>query len=303
MQTLWRDQRDGLLSALEHKQAGAVSSLRQSVLAGLAEHIDAADIPETWRKSPAVAKNLARANPDLLNSEAAWLVEPRGQRELLAALTNMEGCSVQWGKVVAAALGANAGAVASEIVQQAGNDVWEGLRMWLTSATSLPSSAWRAALSKPAKEALRVEAQEPSMLALCAWLSPSPAVRQVAAERNDVQTLASQPLTDLPGPLQVPAAFFLTAVGLRGNGHASFCAIARGVFRVHEALASGDYAPEEWTLIASELPEAQWWADWDRCKRLRRGVRRWLGRRPRFQKMLLSTAEDEVQRRLASRLV
>lgn len=43
---------------------------------------------------------------------------------------------------------------------------------------------------------------------------------------------------------------------------------------IHEALAAGEYSSESWQLLSPELPTLGWWRDWDRCKKLRRAVKR-----------------------------
>lgn len=173
------------------------------------------------------------------------------------------------------------GVAVREAVQKAGSYSIECAFQWLDSPISqqlLPSQIWRDALAGPAAERLKQDQElSPSRFSFCAWLIPPKILRSIIyPTRQDVQKLAVQPLDDLPLPLRLPTAFVLVTLGLQAEGSLGVKLLKQGFFRVYDALASNEYAypPECWSLLAPELPHSPPWKEWDRCKKLRRAVRK-----------------------------
>ena len=181
----------------------------------------------------------------------------------------------EWAKI----LGAMTFVSAHEVVAKAGPFALEGALRWLEDDVAqicLPSQSWREALARPAQKALEEGTSlKPASLALCAWLvSPEVAREVLPGPRADVQHLAFETETALPVPLRVPTAFMLMALGLMGRSESATTLIAQSFFTVHEALASGEYSSESWRFLSPELPYLGIWSDWDRCRKLRRAVRK-----------------------------
>jgi hypothetical protein len=105
-------------------------------------------------------------------------------------------------------------------------------------------------------------------------MSPESVRNILIASRSDIQLLASKRLEELPLPLRQYTAFLLVSLGLRCGGETGGNCLVRGFFPVYEALATNSYSWESWLVLSPELPYLGLWSEWDRCKKLRRAVRK-----------------------------
>ncbi len=187
----------------------------------------------------------------------------------------------------------------------AGDHAIEGAFMWLRADLAgelLPSQIWREAMEGPAAKKLALaEMLSPQELAFCAWFVESDIIRKtLSADRADVRQLAQAGLDILPQPLRLPTAFLLVTLGLSHPDPGAVKLILQGYFQVYEALSKTSFPWESWVLLSSELPPwNKHWPEWDRCERLRRGVRNWLLKHFSHGQLLLDAAPDAKRKQIA----
>jgi hypothetical protein len=93
-------------------------------------------------------------------------------------------------------------------------------------------------------------------------------------------------------------------LGLRATGLEGVKLIRCGYFEVYEALATStdrrlNFPWESWLLLSGELPQSGMFRDWDRCKRLRKAVRKWIEKYPEFGNSLLAESNSSEQDKIA----
>lgn len=298
---LWPAKRNEIVDLLSAPPVAA-GERRWSVLAhAVAKAVAAADLPWLWSRQPELVPTLVRIEPEIATNSAVWHLPERAQWRLIEALESHSNPPVPWPRIVTAMLQADTTVGVGEIVHVAGKEVFDGVLHWTGRAGGrLPPDTWRQAITGMATERLKQGGLSPLELAFCVTLLPPYIVEKISANRSDVQELSSQTLDSLPEALRMPAAFFLVAVGLRGNGLVGTAALSQGFFATHTALASQTEPPESWRLLQRQLPAFRWW-DWDRCAKLRDRVSDWFDENDTHQ-ILLAAARTNAERQLARSL-
>ena len=82
---------------------------------------------------------------------------------------------------------------------------------------------------------------------------------------RDVQGTASDSEKDY-------LASFLLALGFCNAPPAPLDLVAESYQRVHQAAWVERLSDEAWSLVEPFVPELPWWASWDKCERLNRGL-------------------------------
>jgi hypothetical protein len=232
-----------------------------------------------------------------------WKLPRAAQWGVVEALESATVSEEVWPNVIQAMLRADASVAVREIVNVAGQPALDGALKWTKEEDDkLPGDAWRDALAELAQTRLARESLSPLELAFAVAFVRPQIAEGIPASRPDVQALAALPLHDLPSALQLPAAFFLVALGLMSEGSTGGPLLARGFVAVHSALATRTEPPNSWRLLQRHLPEFAWW-EWDRCDKLREATRYWFRRNRSSQQTFLHAATTEADRRLAQRLI
>jgi hypothetical protein len=303
---LWQKKPTEVLSLLKHLVHQPETPAAAGFLRAVANTVRPLDLQFICDQQPEFISLVVHDHPALAFDTETWQLPEYIQWRVYETLDGLSLDSKVWGKIVAAMFLTATGVAVRDAVERAGTHAIEGAFHWLHNSIAqenLPSQIWREALAGPAAVRLGdTTPLPPDQLALCAWfVSPKAARQLLDAFRQDVQTLASQPLDDLPRPLRLPTAFLLVTLGLRAAGPEAVRLIARGFFRVHDALASTQYSSESWSLLSSELPRSPIWKEWDRCEKLRRAVRKRLLQHVEI-KQLLEAANNPVNRELVHKM-
>jgi hypothetical protein len=265
-------------------------------LHAIADVLTPEEIPTLWYEQRSAIPRLLAHKPSLASDAAAWAMPETGQRLLWESLHATTSDQRIWALTCGAMLKAQCAVAERESVTLAGPAITGGLLSWLEGGdVRLPSPAWRDALRIPLSKALRDADLPPPLLALAVWVLSPEQSRSIPGDRHDVQALASRLLATVPDPLILHTLFWLTALGLQTSGKPAFNLIARAFFPVYRAVAQSHYPGESWELLAPILPEAILGLDWDRCRRLRHALGRWLSVNPNLaddMKAAAPTVED-----------
>lgn len=274
VELLWHHKRSevlGLLGSLPQNERA--EAFRKAVAGALVPE----DVPTLWREQEESFQSLLSHQPELAMFHAAWAMPEAGQRALWNIVRNTTDDPKLWSRICAAMLGSQCSISEGETVRLAGTSLREGLLFWLKDDRfRLPSYAWREALRAPLAAALQSDSVPNLLLALSSWVLSASQARSITGERADIQELSQHGLNSLPSALVLHTHFWLTALGLRTGGQEGLVLLSRSFFRVYDAVASSQYLGDSWDLIAPILPELFLNLDWDRCKRLRLAMQRWL---------------------------
>jgi GTPase-associated protein 1, N-terminal domain type 1 len=277
-QGLWYSRRQDVLALLAQLVRREERPAAIAFVAAIASIIQPADVKLIAEQYLELIPLFVSRRPDLACYREIWTLPTNLQWRILEVLDGLSLSPESWGDIMAAMLLAGTGVAIADTVRKAGPFAIRAAFRWLDSQTAqeyLPTQAWREALALPASDRLRAsESLPPSFLALCSWLAPPDAARDLLnASRLDVQALAKTASGDLPRPLRVHVSFLMVTLGLRAGDALGARLLASGFFPVYDALATSDYSLESWLLLSPELPQLGVWGDWDRCRRLRRAVR------------------------------
>ena len=279
---LWHEKRRDLLELFAHLVRQDATPAASSFASAITNVVNSEDLQEILRTHPELFSIIINHRPDIAFNADVWRFPISAQRRVLEALTLADLGPRDWGEVLGAMLAAETDTGVNDSTVRAGPFAIEAAFRWVESGgmlDRLPSGIWREALGPSAVDRLESKPLAPLRLALCAWLAPLDFARQIAAARQDVQELARTAVEDLPKPLRLPTAFFLMTLGLRSESSEGLPLLARGFVLVHTSLATDNYPWESWQLLSPLLPNLGWFRDWDKCEKLRRGVREWLSHR------------------------
>jgi hypothetical protein len=304
---LWKEKRKqtvGMLGSLvQQKEKAAALSFAE----GIARSVDVEALRDVAGAHRELVPIIVKLNHALAYHSDVWSLDGYLQSQVYETLTSASLSEVEWGKIVGAMFVAATYVSVRDAVKRAGACAMFGAFRWLEqdiAKQALPSQAWREALGGPAIATLRHDhTLEPAQLALAAWCAPSEeALRVLSGRRADVQRLSFESPEVVPIPLRNPTAFLLLTIGLSENTQDSAQLVFKNVFAVHEALASGDRSSESWWFLAPYVSSIGWWRDWDRCKRLRRTVRKF-AEVHQVEHLLQLYATSDEDRRLARMIV
>lgn len=303
---VWENRRDEVLSLFNHVARQPSTSSASAFITAVATAITADDLPRICTEYPELILFFFRHKHALAFQTNTWLLPEHIQWRVFETLEELSLNEQEWGKTMSAMFLTATNVAVRKAVRNAGDYAMHGAYEWLDQKIAhefLPSQIWREALAEAAaKELSENTCLLPSHLALCSWLAHPKMVRQaLISERNDVRELVEMPLEALPRPLITHTAFLLVMLGLRAETLVGITMLKKGFFQVHDALASGNYFSDSWSLLAPELPRSPVWKEWDRCEKLRRAVRQRLldsGER----RSLLEIAESAKQRELAHKI-
>jgi hypothetical protein len=261
------------------------------------------DVPALWYEQAKALPRLLSLRPTLAAHFEAWAMPEPGQRALWDAMRQATDDPEVWACICAAMLRSQSTFSERETVALAGDALPHKLEQWLGAGNlRLPSSTWRQALQAPLLHALAKDQLSSRLLALAAWVLPTSRARSLPGERPDVRMLAERGLIELPEALLLPTAFWLVALGLQTRGDAGFALLSRSFFLVYQATARSQYPGEAWEMVAPVLPELPFRLGWDRCRRLRRAVRRWFRENPGYENAMSDAAPNAEGRQLIDRL-
>lgn len=297
---LWQRKRADVLALLGSLPE---STRATDFLDALAAVLTPEDVPILWQEQPAALPRILARLPSLAVTAAAWTIPAAGQQYLWKSLRAATDDPHTWALTCGAMLCAQCDFAERETVTLVGTSFAEGLLNWLKTANiRLPSQTWREALATPLSSALNQGTLSPPLLALAAWAFSPEQASSLSGHRPDVQTLARQGLDDVPAPLVLPTIFWLTTLGFKTPGEDGLSLLACAFFRVYNTVALGDYPSEAWDRLAPALPELPLWLGWDRCRRLRRALQRWLADHPNLADAMRNAAPTSEYARLVERL-
>lgn len=297
----WEHKRADVLSLL-----GKVSETKRvtDFVDTLASSLTPKDIPAIWHEQPEAVLNILARKPSLATAPQAWNLPIAGQQYLWGKLRATTNDKQTWALVCGAMLSVECCFNERETVELAGTQLTDGLQKWLKSDYfKLPSPAWREALSAPLAHAANERIISASLLALTIWVVPLKLSKLRDGHCRDIQDLAKQGLKEVPNPLVLPTLFWLTSIGLETSGEDGFALLSRAFFPVYDAVALSKYPGEAWDRLASVLPELPFGLDWDRCRRLRRALRRWLRQNPVFADGMSNAAPNSEYALLVKKLL
>jgi hypothetical protein len=288
---LWQRKRADVLSLLGSlPQSDRANDFLQALAAALTPE----DVPLLWYEQRSALSRLLVHQASLAADAAAWAMPESGQRALWETLRATTNDQHTWALTCTAMLQAQCAFAERETVTLAGPSLADGLLRWLEAGdVRLPSPEWRKALRTPLANAMKDADLAAPLLALAAWTITPEEARSLSGNRPDVQALASHSGPRIPKPLLLPTLFWLTALGLQTPAKGGLALLIRAFFPVYETVARSHYPGEAWELLAPILPTPSYGLGWDRCRLLRRALRRWLRDNPSFSKEMVRGAPSE----------
>jgi hypothetical protein len=288
---LWQHKRADVLDLL-----GSIpqSERGNDLLHALATVVKPEELPILWSEQGAMLPRFLAQQPSLAADAAAWAMPEAGQRALWESLHAATSDQHTWALTCGAMLEAQCAFAERETVTLAGPSLADGLTRWLQAEDiRLPSREWRRALRVPLASAMKDRDLPTTLLALAAWSMTPEEARSVPGSRADVQALVGHTASSIPKPLLLPTLFWLTALGVQTPDKNGLALLARAFFPVYDTVARSHYPGELWELLAPVLPEPTLGLGWDRCRLLRRALRRWLRDNPKLANSMVRAAPSD----------
>lgn len=254
-----------------------LNSLGENILSALIAHMDVDTAREITRERPKFLPGLFRARPDLARSPELWNLGGDRKRELFEAVVGQKelDSSTVHG-IVAALLDSNSEVFLRRAVDLWGNEAVFSVLDWVESHDGRLSRTSRDALSNQPESVMDWVQERTSSSSLSRVVAAhvvAPYVTRVSRRDSevwlrtfrDVQGTATDSEKDY-------LASFLLALAFCNAPPAPLDLIAESYQRVHEAAWVERLSDEAWSLVEPFVPELSWWANWDKCERLNRGL-------------------------------
>ena len=290
VRALWESKRVELLFL-----ATTLPTSRQAQLlvSDIADCVQDFDVPAIWGQQPAAMAIVVKRRPEVAASPEAWSMDVDGQLQLWTAVREVSTDPILWADILKAMLVVRLTFFESETVALCRGSLIDGLSKWLRSSrSSLPSLAWRSALQPSLTDRIRSDGVPGPVLAFAGITVPPAIARSISGRRKDIQSLASTEWKDLPEWLRQKTLFWLVSVGLSTSGSSGANILRNGFQFVYDAVARSQYQSESWDLIEPHLPRPNFGWAWDRCRQLRRGLKRWKKENPTFTEALHGETRD-----------
>jgi hypothetical protein len=310
--SLWNEKREVTIALLcrlvrRDEQPAAVSFANS-----IANVVDAPSLRAIAQEQGELVPLVISHNPALAFEIETWRLNSYIQAQVFEILTKLPLSPMEWGKIVGAMCVAGSYLSVSDAVFRSGKYALDGVLSILANAGddhALPNQAWRNALASTSSEALHHNLDlSVGQLALAAWCAtPNDILSRLSVERHDVKRFAAEYRKILPICFRGHSAFLLITLGLCAPRDTGKQFVLENFYLVHNSLASDKYHLESWMLLACELPSIGFWRDWDKCKRLRKGVNKYLksyggskqleayAREPDERNLALEVAESEFE--------
>jgi len=258
-----------------------VNPLGEELLAGVADAISAAELARFSRDDHRLVFAFVERKPALVCGRELWVGEPDYQRELFDHVKYASLPSDMIQPMIRAMLEARVDVVAPDAYAHFGTPVLRAFLEWCNDHTEAGIEAayrsWIGLISKAPGETLdwlhlNIPCSAGTLALIASKLDPhSPVVQAYGTElwRNILDAHEQGMDTKTRRAL----AEFLLPFSLEKRGPNSE-RLARFAFPIiHEALATNSLGYEAWRHLDPILPRLSLWNLWDRCERLRRGMK------------------------------
>lgn len=301
--SLWSEKRDLTIALLGRLVRRGEQPAAASFVDSIANAVDASSLCAIAQEQGDLVPLVISHNPALAFEIVTWRLNSYIQAQVFEILTKMQLEPMEWGKIVGAMCVAGSHISVSDAVFRSGKYALDGVLSALESVgnvQALPSQVWRNALALTSSETLHHNLElSAGQLALATWCAtPSDIFSGLSVERNDVKRFAAEYRKILPICFRSHSAFLLLTLGICAPRDTGKQFVLENFYSVHNSLASGQYQLESWMLLACELPSVGFWRDWDKCKRLRKGVNKYL-KNYGGSKQLEAYAREPDERNLA----
>jgi hypothetical protein len=292
--SIWKNERYALLKLLAAPSEATGGNRWMSFAKSVAKNISGEEVPKLWILHPSMLQLLVSLRPILTSATEIWQLPERAQWRVIEVLERGPISGDIWESTVKGMLRAGTTVGIREIVENAQSIIFRAAMSWQwnDSPTVPLPLVWRDALRGEAERILTSESLPTDEIVFCAFIL-HPVKNKFLTLRSDIRELSRIDLDGLPEALQLPTAFLVVMFGLQTDGPIGAAFWAQGFFRVHDALGATDEPPEAWRLIHPYLPTLWFWDEWDRCEKLRRGLRIWLKRNADYRQEIERGARSQ----------
>ncbi len=263
--------------------------------AAIARKLIGGRLEELWTNSPELLPVMIRLNPLLGLDVATWRLPESAQWRVVEVLESISHSDVEVRRILVSMIEAGTTIGAAEISRLCPSSLYPAIveSNDFGIAFALASPVWINELGRISNFPLPSEPSSDDEVVLRGMFNPR---QDLSSFRDTFVCLAKSDLTTLRSQLRVPAAFLLVVSVLESPSLADGFILGRGFIHAHKALEGSVEPPSAWRQLAPLLPEGWLWEEWDRCKRLRKGVKKWLKRNPKEAKRFVSSARSDAER-------
>lgn len=278
---LWKEGNDKFFETIIHLIGTDINPLGEEILFGAADAARPNELLELSKKSLGLVFVFVERKPDLASDKRLWMGNADYQRELLGHLVKGSPKEETIDSIVKAMLDANTSTIAEDTYKHWGKPVIDALLEWFNGRTLdrkihlCPS--WVKVLRMTPEDSLSwlVKANKPNaktIALIASQLDPHSITTQKFGTEiwlGLLDTIRS----DLDYETHRTFAEFLLPFSLSKPG-LGYEQLAKFSFQIiHDAVARDNLSYDSWLLLESVLPKLPWYRTWDKCERLRRGMR------------------------------
>lgn len=278
---LWKAGSDKFFETIINLIGTDINPLGEEILLGAADAARPNELLELSKKSLGLVFVFVERKPDLTSDKRLWVGNADYQRELLDHLVKGSPKEETIDSIVKAMLDANTRAIAEDTYKHWGKPVIDAMLEWFNGRTLNQKihlcPNWIKVLRMAPENTLSwlAKANQPNVKTIAlitSQLDPhSSTIKKFGTDiwlrfldvlRNDLDYETHRTLAEflLPFSLSKP-----------GPGYEQ---LAKFSFQIiHDALAQDNLSYDSWLLLEPVLPKLPWYRSWDRCERLRRGMR------------------------------
>lgn len=279
--SLWEIKNDKFRHVIVELLESEVNSLGEEVLIGVAEVIQPDELLKLAKSNPSISFIFIEKKPELASYKGLWMGRLNYQRELLEHLAKALPKEKTVNAAVKAMLDANTDGIGENAYECLGKPVVNALLEWfdgrISSRDVSLGPSWMKVLRKAPEETLHwlINATKPkarTVALIASQLDPHASTTKEFGTRIWLKLL-DVIKSDLDYKTHRALAEFLLPFSLTKPGH-GYEQLAKFSFDiVHDALAHSDLSYDSWQRLEPLLPIVPWYRSWDKCERLRRGMK------------------------------
>ena len=281
--SLWREGSDQFHDIIIELIETDINPLGEEILVGIAEVVEPDELLKVSRIHPGMLFVFVERRPALASYKDFWTKSLDYQRELLDHLAKGLLKEETVNNIVKAMLDAGSDGIGDDAHKRLGKSVVKALLKWFDEQASKKKeklslgARWKGVLKKAPDDTLQwlANAAKPNtktVALIASQLDPHASTTRKFGTQVWLRLLETVG-SDLDPRTHKTLAEFLLPFSLNKPGP-GYDKLARFSFdAIHDALARDDLSYDSWRRLEPVLPKLPWYRSWDKCERLRRGVK------------------------------
>lgn len=272
---LWRSDPQTGISVLRKALSASPGPWKSRLVSQLVEALDTSELLELSGQIPGCWAELVEAYPKIAESPELWTLLQDGHEVLIRTLASLDLPVSTTRVIIRAMLEAGVEARPDPLLNSDEDTSVNVILDWADEHGSFDFPyQWRCWLRDRIEQvlswfSLKDDPSEASAVMITHFVQPSSPALQVRGCTPWARAFRN---SDLSASMRDRLSTFLVSLALCSDEPEGAVLVRKGYGDVHQALASSSLNADIWFWLQRNLPRPGWFANWDLCERLRRGV-------------------------------